>query len=163
MVSELRFTVYGNAQPAGSKRAFRHPHTGKIMVADANQKAKPWQYEIKAAAVDALGGEISGLLEGPLAVEFRFYTPRPRSHYGSGRNADVVKASAPARPITRPDVLKLSRAVEDALTGIVWKDDSQIVEELLEKHFGEPARCEIVIAELVESQLAPTELEQLAL
>jgi predicted short-subunit dehydrogenase-like oxidoreductase (DUF2520 family) len=40
-------------------------------------------------------------------------------------------------------VLKLARGVEDALTGIVWRDDAQIVVEHLEKRYGSPARCEV--------------------
>lgn len=48
-------------------------------------------------------------------------------------------------PATRPDVLKLARCAEDSLTGIVWRDDAQIVEEHLFKYWGEPARVEIEI------------------
>ena len=38
-----------------------------------------------------------------------------------------------------PDVLKLARGVEDALTGIVWRDDAQIVNESLNKVVGAAA------------------------
>jgi Holliday junction resolvase RusA-like endonuclease len=47
--------------------------------------------------------------------------------------------------VTRPDVLKLARAAEDALTGIVWRDDSQIVHETLAKVYGEPERLEVAV------------------
>lgn len=39
-----------------------------------------------------------------------------------------------------PDVLKLARGVEDALTGIVWRDDAQIVNESLSKVVVAPPR-----------------------
>jgi Holliday junction resolvase RusA-like endonuclease len=137
----LSFTVLGEAAPAGSKRAFRNPHSGRIMVTDASKGSKPWKAEVKAAAAGAFNG--GGLLTGPLRLDLVFYKPRPAAHFGTGRNAGTLKASAPPFPATRPDVLKLARGVEDALTGIVWRDDAQIVVEHLEKRYGSPARCEV--------------------
>lgn len=142
----IAFTALGFAQPGGSKRAFRHNHTGRIIVADDNRKAKPWQAVVASAGHEAMAGR--ALLDGPLAVRIVFFQPRPKGHFGSGRNSAVLKPSAPPRPIVRPDVLKLSRTVEDALTGVCWRDDSLIVSEKLEKHYGEPARCVVEIAEL---------------
>lgn len=138
----IAFTVLGEAAPAGSKRAFRNPHSGQINVVDASKRQKPWQAEVKAAAVEQYDG---GLIDGALVLTLTFYRPRPRSHYGSGRNSAILKLSAPPYPTTRPDVLKLARAVEDALTGVVWRDDAQIVEEHLRKRYGSPARCEVGI------------------
>lgn len=142
----IAFTVLGKAAPAGSKRAFRHNQTGRIMVADANRKAKPWQSVVAAAGHDAMGGR--GLLDGPLAVRIVFYAPRPQGHYRTGKNRAMLRPAAPLFPTTRPDVLKLARAVEDALTGVCWRDDSLIVHELLEKHYGEPARAVVEIVAL---------------
>jgi Holliday junction resolvase RusA-like endonuclease len=45
-------------------------------------------------------------------------------------------------------VLKLARAVEDALTGVVWRDDAEIVAEGLAKLYGTPERVEISITEV---------------
>lgn len=138
----IRFTVLGEPQPAGSKRAFVNPKTGKAIVTDDNRRAKPWQREVKEAAREAYRGE---LLRGPLSVSLVFYRPRPKSHYGTGRNSEKVKDSSPAAPVTRPDLLKLARAVEDACTLVIWADDAQIVHEHLHKAYGEPARCEVEV------------------
>jgi hypothetical protein len=63
---EVAFTVLGRPQPAGSKRAFAVRRggalTGRVAVADANPRAKSWQGEVRAAAVDAFGHDA-----GPLA------------------------------------------------------------------------------------------------
>jgi Holliday junction resolvase RusA-like endonuclease len=139
---QVSFTVYGVAKPGGSKRAFKHPHTGRIIVTE-DSKNRNWRQDVANAGRAAMWPQEPWL--GPLVVEFVFFRPRPKGHYGSGRNAGVVKASAPGRPATRPDVLKLARAVEDALTGIVWRDDAQIVDERLVKVWGEPERVEIVV------------------
>lgn len=138
----VSFTVPGKAEPAGSKRAFVNKHTGRASVTDANAKAKPWQAVVRSFASDAYSGD---LLSGPLRLSLVFYVPRPDGHFGTGRNAGRLKQSARLHPTIKPDVLKLARAVEDALTGIVWRDDCQIVDEYLAKRYGEPARCEVVI------------------
>lgn len=138
----MKFTVYGIAQPAGSKRGFSNQKTGRVIITDANNKAKPWKAEVRTAAAEAAGRNgLVGLMDGPLELSLTFYVPRPKSHIG----ARGVRPSAPMFPTVKPDVLKLARAVEDACTGVVWRDDSQIVTELLSKRYGEPARCEISV------------------
>jgi Holliday junction resolvase RusA-like endonuclease len=133
----LTFFVPGKPQPAGSKRAFHNKHTGRSMVVDANANSKPWQAAVAAAGHEAMNG--GSLFTGGLHVELCFETVRPKGHYGSGRNAEVLKVSAPVHPTGRPDVLKLGRGVEDALTGVVWRDDAQIVYEVLRKRYAEVA------------------------
>ena len=44
---------------------------------------------------------------------------------------------------TQLALLKLTRAVEDALTGLVWRDDAQVVDEVLSKRYGAPERVEV--------------------
>ena len=40
-------------------------------------------------------------------------------------------------PITKPDATKMLRAVEDAMTGIAWLDDAQIVRQVVTKRYAE--------------------------
>jgi len=90
----------------------------------------------------------SSLLEGPLELKLTFYQPRRASHFGSGRNSAKLKPSAPIYPDKRPDLTKLIRAVEDALTGIVWRDDAQVVMQRAAKLYGEPARVVVSVVRL---------------
>jgi Holliday junction resolvase RusA-like endonuclease len=131
----IEFRVAGQAQPAGSKRAF--VRGGHAQVVDANPRSRSWKSQVAQVAAEAYSGP---LLTGALSVEFCFCIPRPKSHMGTGRNAGIVKRSAPKFPTTRPDVLKLARAVEDALTGVIWNDDAQIVEERLVKLYDDRAQ-----------------------
>lgn len=154
----ISFTVYGQPQTAGSKRSFvpldrktKEPFrraSGGIVVStvDDNPKGKDWKNAIAYTASAACSGP---LLNDALSVAMRFYRPRPKSHLGKAGLNKVGKENP--RPTTKPDVLKLARCAEDALTGIVWRDDAQIVSETLEKHWGEPARVEIEIAQLSEA------------
>jgi Holliday junction resolvase RusA-like endonuclease len=154
----ITITVYGTAQPAGSKRAFALRKggvlTGRVAVSDANPKARDWKNQVADAAREAYQGE---LLTGPLRVSLRFFRPRPDGHYGTkGLNKKGRESHAPT---SKPDVLKLARGVEDALTSVVWRDDAQIVAELITKDWGEPARCEIAI-EPLSPRLAGTGEQQ---
>ena len=136
VTDRLEFTVLGKPQPAGSKRGIpiyrgkkgAKQFTGRVAVVDDAKRSKPWQALVSAAAADALGG--GEQLAGPLVLEVDFYVTRPAGHYGSGRNAEVLRAAAPRYPTTRPDVTKLLRGVEDALTSVVWHDDAQVVEQV---------------------------------
>ncbi len=66
-------------------------------------------------------------LPGAVSVDVVFTFARPKSHYGTGRNADVVKESAPEHHIQAPDSDKLSRLTLDGLemAGVV-RNDSQV-------------------------------------
>ena len=66
-------------------------------------------------------------LAGPLAIEFGFYMPRPKGHYGTGRNAEKLKMSVPAYPVTKPDIDNLIKFYLDCMNGVVFEDDRQIV------------------------------------
>lgn len=134
MISPITFFVQGVAKPAGSKRAFFIKKLGRAIITDANPNSKDWKTDVKHSAAEHYQGP---LLTCPLAVRFTFYVTRPKGHYGTGRNATTLKPSAPAFPASKPDVLKLSRGVEDALTSIIWKDDSQIVSEYILKRYGD--------------------------
>lgn len=147
MSDPIRFTIYGKSQTAGSKRAFpfkrKNGQLG-VSVSDDNPKSKAWKSVVSDAALKVAPGK---LLTCPLSVVLVFYIDRPKGHYGTGRNADKLKPSAPEFPAKKPDVLKLARAIEDALTGVLWRDDAQIVDEVLCKRFGKP-RCEVTVREM---------------
>lgn len=138
-VSEVSFTVYGVPQPAGSKRAFARKGGGVIVTDDA-KRSRPWKTQVAQAAGEAVNG--AGLLDGPLELLVVFTVPRPKGHYG----ARGLRPSAPAYPAVRPDVTKLLRAVEDACTGVVWRDDAQVVEQHATKRYGEPASAWVRVA-----------------
>lgn len=146
-VVSLHFSVLGLPTPQGSKRVVR----GRLIDANAST-LKPYRALVASEGAAALARRLSApdcstgvtgakelLCEGDLtfgtpaptreavAVALRFGLPRPKGHWGTGRNADRLKPSAPAWPATKPDVDKLERAVLDALTGVLWADDSQVV------------------------------------
>lgn len=143
--------VPGVPQPAGSKRAiplFAHGRyltdrkTGRplINVVDDNPASDTWKRHVKGCARDAWA---SDPLDEPLALTLVFFMDRPQYHFGRRQGQSYLKADAPLRHRTKPDALKLARAVEDALTGVLYVDDALIVEEHLRKNYG--ARAGVAI------------------
>jgi len=128
------FFVPGIPKTAGSKRAFVNPKTGKPIITDDCKKGADWKADIKSFALKT---GVVKQMDGPLLLVLEFFMPRPKYHYGTGKNSGIIKPSMiNARPDKKPDLLKMARAVEDALTGIVWKDDAQICDERITKRYG---------------------------
>lgn len=137
MRERIQFFVSGKPQPAGSKRAFvlkrGGAYTGRAIVTDANPNSKDWKTDVRREAERALTGEP---WDCPIRLTLQFFILRPKSHYRTGANADKMKEGAPKLPTSKPDATKLCRGVEDALTGMAWVDDAQIVTQLVSKRYG---------------------------
>ena len=125
----LKIEIEGRPQPGGSKSAFHIAKINRTVVTDSNKKAKPWKVEVAKQAMR----QVKAPLEGAISVTVYFNLKRPAFHFNS---KGFVKESAPTRPIVKPDATKLWRPVEDALTGILWKDDAQVCAQLVIKQYG---------------------------
>ena len=146
----ISFRVPGAAQPRGSKRGFAFKRaSGAVGVAmvDSCKKSGAWMDRVSTFALEAYSGEP---LDGPVVLAVACYFARPRSHYGSGKNAGTVKASAPKFKTTTPDCSKLLRGIEDALTGIIYKDDRQIIWTTCTKFWGDSDFVQIEIEEATD-------------
>lgn len=124
-VPAFEVVAYGLPAPQGSKR-----HVGNGRMVESSIHVAPWREAVVWAAVHKRR-KVKGWcpLDGPLAAEMVFTFARPKGHFGTGRNAGVIKTSAPLRPSSYPDLSKLARSTEDALTtASIYADDSLIVE-----------------------------------
>jgi Holliday junction resolvase RusA-like endonuclease len=155
-VTELRFVAFGRPQGKGSKRALpirgKARHGQHIVLVDSNRNAKPWAALVSAAAgravFEASRGATPRLIQGPVMVELDFHFARPKAHFGTGRNSSRLRLSAPSHMVTVPDIDKLTRCALDALTGVIYADDSQVSELSVRKRFGEPERMEATVCPL---------------
>lgn len=137
--------MLGEPQPQGSKTVGT-AKSGRRFVREDNPETGPWRQAVASAALAAMNGR--QLRPGPLRMRVVLVFARPAGHFGTGRNTGRLKPSAPLYCRTRPDLDKLLRALGDALTGIVFRDDAQIVDVHAEKHYGEPAHAHITVDEL---------------
>jgi crossover junction endodeoxyribonuclease RusA len=108
--------VYGMPGPQGSK-SFKGMRGGHAIMVESSKKVRPWRQDVKAAAELVRAGREP--LDCPLRLHMVFTLPKP--------------ASAPKRrttwPMRTPDLSKLARSTEDALTDAgIWRDDARVVE-----------------------------------
>ena len=155
--TDFDFFVFGVPAPGGSKSAFilkrkdgslimrkgtNHPIVN--VVDSGGKRTKEWR---KAVAVYAKASIPPGFQPSPRAVHcrFNFWMPRPQDEFNS---AGQLKEWAEKFHLKPPDALKLARSTEDALTGIIWQDDKQVVSGSQSKQYvlpGEKVGCRIRI------------------
>jgi Holliday junction resolvase RusA-like endonuclease len=148
----IEFFVPGKAATAGSKKAFYVEKIKRAIITHDSSKTKPWMNTVAFFARQEYKGP---LLCGPLKLVMEFRRLRPKGHYGSGVNAHtLIKAGKDAPlPITKPDLTKLVRAAEDALTGIIFRDDSQIcIQETRKIYVDRDPGVMVRISEVIESK-----------
>lgn len=140
----LSFTVRGTPAPQGSKRVGTAGGKagGRAVLVENSKRVRPWREAVKEAARAAIDERRADgdwvLSNAPVGLEVYFRFPRPKGHYGTGRNAGKLRASAPLRPAVAPDLSKLIRSTEDALTEAgVWRDDALVVSVVAGKFYSE--------------------------
>ena len=134
MSEDIKFYVPGIPAPGGSKKGYIHPKTKRIIIVEDCQRNKPWRDRVVTFAMDHRPKE---LLTDAIYLQVDFLMPRPKSHFGTGKNSAILKKSAPKYHTKKPDATKLLRALEDALTGVIWRDDEQVVKQLVRKAYSD--------------------------
>jgi len=129
-VEEYTTFVPGVVRPQGSLSLFRDK-TGRE-VAKHSDKTVLWRQTMHGHFAKWWEGRVS--IAGPVKVTLLATFTRPKWHLGSGRNAGVVKPSAPLWHTSYPDSDKIARAVGDSLVDAgVLVDDCQISEWSIRK------------------------------
>jgi len=115
----IRIEVRGTPAPMGSKKFVGLSKKGKGLLVESSKAVKPWREAVKWAAIEAGSRDArERFILGPVIASMVFTVRKP--------------SSAPKRrktyPSTKPDLSKLLRSTEDALTDAgVWEDDARVV------------------------------------
>ncbi len=129
MSEAISLTIYGHPVPKARARTVRTKSGRTVSYTPA--KTESWEDSIRAQALQYRPEQ---LMDGPLALEATFYLLRPKS-----------KPKRVKYPATKPDLDNLIKSVKDALEGIIYTNDSRIVDEVARKRYGDPPRVEITI------------------
>jgi Holliday junction resolvase RusA-like endonuclease len=117
----ISFRVIGEPVPQGSMKGFIRG--GRVALTSDNPKLHHWR--------DVIGWEArqhcTELLTGAVDLTAQFLLTRPKSCPKSR-----------IYPTVKPDADKLARALFDALTGVVWQDDAQVVSHEISKRYCDP-------------------------
>ena len=135
-MNPILITVYGVPVAQGRPKFFRR---GNHVGAYDPKKSRDYKDSIKLQAIDQLrtNGTMPPLCEGALSMEVCAYLPRPKT--------------LPKRVVhhtKRPDADNIAKGCKDAMKGVVYKDDSQIVELRVRKAYGDPPRVVITLEEV---------------
>ncbi len=130
-MDSIRLVVEGEPRPSlRAETSVRFDKTGRpfahVYAPEANRR---YEERVRAAVAEQYAGVPAPFFPVgvPLACRVRFVFSRPQAHFGSGRNAGVLKAAAPYWHTVKPDLDNLLKLLWDGLTPRVFAGDQQIV------------------------------------
>lgn len=138
--AELRFFVSGSPVSQGSKNPFairrkvagQWVYTGRVVMVESGNRKRAdgskdalnqWRDTVKLAALNARNTAGWRILDEPVTVNYMFWLPAPQKPQFQ-------------LPATSFDQDKLARAVNDALTGVLWVNDSRICDSRVRKRYA---------------------------
>lgn len=125
----ITFEVLGNPVTQGSGKAIKDRAGNARYIQDHRGPLMNWRASIAQAAQVAADGAFAER-SVPVWVSVTFRLQRPKS-----------APKRVIRPTTKPDVDKLARASLDAMTGVLFADDSQVVSLHVQKEFAGEAQA----------------------
>jgi Holliday junction resolvase RusA-like endonuclease len=133
-----------DADPVGKQRA-RYAKRGNFVQTYTPDKTRNYETLIKEAAIEAMGS--SEPLETPVTLYLYIRAPIPKSLPKKRIEACL---NGLEKPIKKPDASNVLKSVEDAMNGVVYKDDSQIVNIHVSKVYSSVSGVDVCIKECLE-------------
>lgn len=137
----ITFTVYGEPVAQGRPRA--STQGGFVRLYDP-KKSKDYKDYVRLAAAEHAP---AALLEGPLGMVLTVYRSIPKSF---SKKKAALAEDGEIRPVSKPDMDNYLKGVKDALKGVIWKDDSQVVEVFAQKRYSARPRIEVKIKQYTQ-------------
>lgn len=135
MTAHYTFTIPG---PMRGKQRPRSTRQGRIYTPAETVNAEAW---VRQCAVAACGQPV---LPGPVELHMYVRIPVPASWSKKKRAAALAWELFPTG---KPDLDNVAKLLADALNGILWRDDSQIVRMVLSKRYGVEAETSVQVRE----------------
>jgi|TARA_R110000868_G_scaffold22189_1_gene91115 Holliday junction resolvase RusA-like endonuclease len=133
-----------DADPVGKQRA-RYAKRGNFVQTYTPDKTRNYETLIKAAAIEAMGA--SEPLETPINLYLYIRAPIPKSLSKKRLEACL---NGLEKPIKKPDASNVLKSVEDAMNGVVYKDDSQIVNIHVTKVYCSVSGIDVCVKECLD-------------
>ena len=124
----------GKARPRVTRRGAYTP-----------KKTKEYEAKIRAAWQEQAGATFE---DRPVMVRIFAYFKPPKSA-SKVKRARMIAGEI--RPTMKPDADNIAKAVCDALNGLAYKDDSQVVALAVFKRYEENERIEVIIQDSADS------------
>ena len=138
----VTFTVDGT--PVGKQRA-RYARRGNHVMAYTPEKTRTYESLIKDEATKAMGS--SEPLNTPVSLYLYIRVPIPAS--STKKRLEAI-SKGDEKPIKKPDASNILKSLEDGMNGVVYKDDSQIVNIHVTKVYSSQAGVDVCVKECLE-------------
>lgn len=138
MSAPIVFTIPGEARAWARARVRVIPGHGVRHFMDNNTRS--YESLVKMAAEGAMRGRDP--LQEPLAMSILIRKQPPKSASGVKTRAMLA---GELRPGVKPDLSNLAKGIEDALNGIAYRDDAQIVDLRVAKIYSREAGVDVLI------------------
>lgn len=136
----IKFVVQGDPVAKGRPRFSRR---GRFVQTYTPEKTKEYEILVQQNYTRQCNGEYAG--DSPLIIEIDAYFPIPKSASKIKRQRML---SNEIKKTSRPDVDNVGKTICDALNGLAWKDDSQIVEATIRKFYSDTPHVVVEITVL---------------
>jgi Holliday junction resolvase RusA-like endonuclease len=137
MTEPVTITLAGAPQGKGRARAFlRGGHIGHY----TPEKTRSYEGMIRTAAMDAIAGRPA--LDEPIEFVLRAVFPVPMSWSARKQQQALTGEIKPGK---KPDLDNIAKAWNDALNGVVYRDDSLICRMALDKRYGPQALVVVTV------------------
>lgn len=93
------------------------------------------------------------MLQGPIKASIEAYYTIPKS---KSKNIKAQMLKNIIRPVKKPDVDNIAKAVLDSLNGVAYKDDSQIVGLSMNKYYADSGFVKVMLEE-IEPEVKPSD------
>ena len=130
-----------DADPVGKQRA-RYARRGNFVQTYTPDKTRNYEALLKEAATEAMGS--SEPLETPVSLYLYIRVPIPKS-FSKKKVQDCLNGSE--QPMKKPDSSNVLKSVEDAMNGVVYKDDCQIINHHMTRVYSTLAGVDICVKE----------------
>lgn len=131
MTVDISLWVGGEPRPQGSMKAFSPKGTNRVAITSDSPGLSDWRTLVAWGIQQAYRKAEHGLILGPVEVRADFVFSVPQSRR-------FVRAQAAPPMTTKPDVDKLARAILDAGSNVIWRDDAQVTLLVATKRYGWP-------------------------
>jgi len=130
-----------DADPVGKQRA-RYARRGNFVQTYTPDKTRNYEALLKEAAIEAMGS--SEPLETPVSLYLYIRVPIPKS-FSKKKVQDCLNGSE--QPMKKPDSSNVLKSVEDAMNGVVYMDDCQIINHHITRVYSTLSGVDICVKE----------------
>lgn len=137
MADKLRFMIPGKPMGKGRPRfaGYGRPYTP--------EKTVNYETLVKLEFQAQCGG--AWMADAPVRMSIEVYMDVPQN---ASKRRKALMLSGKLWPTKRPDFDNIGKIIADALNGLAYHDDAQVVDARVVKRYGETPRVEVEIEEL---------------